>query len=150
MDETLEIRRAKPAEVIDLRHAVLRAGLPHETASFEGDDDPDTRHYVALLEGRIVGCLTLLLNYWEGELAWQLRGMAVEPGLQRAGIGAKMLTVAESEARDSPTRLLWCNARVPASNFYQKHGWQIVSDVFDIPTAGPHVKMLKRLETGVR
>jgi hypothetical protein len=44
--------------------------------------------------------------------------------------------------------LLWCNARrtIPAAGFYQKQGWTIVSDIFEIPTAGPHVKMSKRLK----
>ena len=41
-------------------------------------------------------------------------------------------------------RLLWCNARVPAMGFYQKLAWQVVSDEFHIPTAGPHVKMVRR------
>ena len=45
----------------------------------------------------------------------------------------------------SPVRLFWCNARVPALRFYQRHGWRIVSDQFDIPTAGPHRKLVKRL-----
>jgi len=29
--------------------------------------------------------------------------------------------------------------------FYRKHGWEIVSAVFDIPTAGPHFKMVRKL-----
>ena len=41
---------------------------------------------------------------------------------------------------------MWCNARVPAIAFYQKHGWQVVSDEFPIEHAGPHVKMTKSLE----
>ena len=44
-----------------------------------------------------------------------------------------------------PVRLFWCNARVPALAFYQRQGWQIMSEQFDIPTAGPHRKMTKRL-----
>ena len=139
------IREGTAQEVIDLRHAVLRAGLPRETAIFAGDELPTTRHFVATREGRIVGCVTLLLNEWNGEPAWQLRGMAVEPRMQRLGVGAQMLATAEQFVQSSPTTLLWCNARVPASNFYNKHGWSVVSDVFVIPTAGPHVKMLKRL-----
>ena len=46
--------------------------------------------------------------------------------------------------RSSPPQL-WCNARTPAVGFYQRMGWAVVSDVFEIPTAGPHVRMTKRL-----
>jgi len=41
--------------------------------------------------------------------------------------------------------LLWANVRKPAVEFYRKHGWIIVSDEFEIPTAGPHFKMLRQL-----
>jgi predicted GNAT family N-acyltransferase len=150
MERELVIRPAQASELIDLRHAVLRARLPRESAIFAGDELPTTRHFVATVDGRIVGCVTLLLNEWNDEPAWQLRGMAVEPGMQGSGIGAKLLAAAEESTVSSPTQLLWCNARVPASKFYQKRGWELVSEQFDIPTAGPHVKMLKRITRSVR
>ncbi len=73
-------------------------------------------------------------------------GMAVAEGRQGQGIGSKLLLAVDRSIAESPagvSRLLWCNARTPAAVFYGKHGWQIVSDVFDIPSAGPHVKMIK-------
>jgi GNAT superfamily N-acetyltransferase len=150
----VRIRRADAAEVIDLRHAVLRAGLPRETAIFPGDNDPSARHFVAVAadDGRVVGTLTLHLNRWGDAPAWQLRGMAIDPGLQARGIGAQLLHAAEeSIAADSPPTLqLWCNARVPARRFYEQHGWRVASDEFDVPTAGPHVKMIKRVVPSVR
>jgi GNAT superfamily N-acetyltransferase len=145
------IRRAAATEVIDLRHAVLRAGLPRETAIFPGDDDPAARHFVAEVGGRIVATLTMHLNQWNTEPAWQLRGMAVEPDLQGSGVGGQLLLAAERSAiEDSPTLQLWCNARVPAVRFYEQHGWTVASERFDVPTAGPHVKMIKRLRASVR
>ena len=143
MKAAIEIRPAAPQEVIDLRHAVLRAGLPRETAIFSGDDDPATRHFVATSAGEVVGCVTLLPSTVDGQPAWQLRGMAVTPRLQRGGVGAQLLAAVERfVASEQAPRLLWCNARVPASGFYQRHGWTIVSDVFEIPSAGPHVRMV--------
>ena len=47
--------------------------------------------------------------------------------------------------QDGRGALLWCNARVPYVPFYEAMGWRVVSGQFEIPTAGPHVKMLKRL-----
>jgi GNAT superfamily N-acetyltransferase len=151
-----QIRPAAAGEVIDLRHAVLRAGLPRDTAVFAGDDDPAARHFVAILDDRIVGCVTLHPSQWEGRPAWQLRGMAVEPGLQGSGVGRALLEAVEESVRgdsaesDSPMAMLWCNARVPAIGFYRRHGWDVVSQPFVVPTAGPHVKMIKRPGPGVR
>jgi GNAT superfamily N-acetyltransferase len=141
------IRRISASDLIDLRHAVLREGLPRETAIFPGDDDAAARHYGAFENGRLIGCVTLHPSKWEDAPAFQLRGMAVVPNLQSRGIGKSLIEFLERDLNDTPVRQLWCNARVPAANFYRKFGWQIVSDVFEIPTAGPHVRMTKALKS---
>ena len=143
----LELRRARVEELLDLRHEVLRHGLPRDAAMFDGDDALTTRHYGAFDGGRAVGCATLMLNQWEGEPAWQVRGMATDARFRSRGLGAALLGMAEAELAEegSPVQLLWCNARVPAMRFYKKLGWTVRCEPFDIPTAGPHVKMTKRL-----
>ena len=144
------IRRISGPEVIDLRHTVLREGLPRETAIFPGDDDPNARHYGAFENGRLLGCVTLHPSKWEDSPAFQLRGMAVVPDLQSRGIGKSLIDFLEQDLSANPIRQLWCNARVPAADFYSKLGWRIVSDVFEIPTAGPHVRMTKCLPAETR
>src|SRR4051794_32310091 len=89
------IRRGNTEELIDLRHEILRAGLPRESAYFKGDDEPTTIHVVAELDGKIVGCATMLQRRWEQRPAWQLRGMAVAPSLRKTGIGSKLLNEIE-------------------------------------------------------
>lgn len=141
------VRRATPGEVIDLRHRVLRAGLPRASAVFDGDERPDAHHVVAELEGRAVGCATVHASTWDGAPAWQLRGMATDPGLRGTGVGRAMLGFLEQLLRqETAVRQLWCNARLPAAGFYERLGWRIVSDVFEIPTAGPHVRMTRLLD----
>jgi GNAT superfamily N-acetyltransferase len=152
--DTVALRRGSVEEIIDVRHAVLRAGLARETAVFSGDDLPTTRHYAALArgaegEGKAVCCLTLLRSEWEGQSAWQLRGMATMTGLQRSGIGRELVRYAEEDARgvEPGVRVMWCNARVGAAGFYERLGWEIVSrEPFELPHAGMHVKMRKRME----
>jgi GNAT superfamily N-acetyltransferase len=143
------VRLASTDELIDLRHAVLRQGLPRPAACFEGDDEPTTHHFAALEPDSgpaILGCATILRRDWQGHPAWQLRGMAVTPTHQHQGIGRIMLSAIEDHIRaDNATGRLWCNARVPAIGFYTAHGWLVVSDVFVIETAGPHVRMTKLL-----
>lgn len=140
------VRSAKFEEILQLRYDVLRAGLPPEAAIFEGDHQPTSRHYGAFVDSRNVGCATLHLNRWLDEPAWQLRGMATSPDFRNNGLGREILSFIESDILAShPVHLLWCNARVPAARFYQRLGWQVVSDVFEIPTAGPHLRMVKRL-----
>ena len=155
--ETIVIQRVPVSRIIDLRHAVLRAGLPRETAKFPGDEAETSRHYAAISEGdgRVVGCVTLHASAYEGEPAWQLRGMAVEEELRSKGVGEALVSEMEREVvedRAAP-RVMWCNARTPAVRFYERLGWEKVSEEFVIPTAGPHLRMVKRLEgngAGVR
>lgn len=151
MHADIQIRRADLAQIVDLRHVVLRAGLPREAAIFAGDELPSSRHYGAFLlngsPGRAVGCATLHLNQWETEPAWQLRGMATADDFRGRGLGRAMLDRVDRELLEdvSAPRLLWCNAREPAIGFYELLGWRVMSERFDIPTAGAHVRMLRRI-----
>jgi len=138
-------REARVEEILGLRWTILRAGLPREAASFEGDDEPTTHHFAAVKNNQIIACATFLRRPFDGEPGWQLRGMAVRANLQGTGVGKQLLEFAESfVVSRGESKLLWCNARVPASAFYVRQGWTIVGDPFEIPTAGPHVKMLKK------
>lgn len=141
------IRRAALDEILALRHAELRAGLPLESAHFDGDEDPRTLHFGAFLAatGEAVGCATLVPRPWEKTPGWQLRGMATRADLARGGVGSALLRFAlETLRAERGPVLVWCNARVPAVPFYARQGWEVVSDVFDIPTAGPHHVMVRR------
>ena len=125
-------------EILPLRHAVLRPGFPERSAIFDGDDLESTQHFAAIANGQIVSCLSLYAAEWTNKPARQLRGMATTGNLQRRGIGRQLLSFAVD-----PRVLHWCNARVEAIGFYAKAGWTVESEPFEIPTVGPHVKMLR-------
>jgi GNAT superfamily N-acetyltransferase len=147
MDE-LAVRRAALEEIIALRHAELRPGLPRADAEFEGDHEPAARHFGAFLPGgTCVGCASFVPRPWHGESAYQLRGMATRADLVRRGIGSRLLAVAEQELGADGVELLWCNARVEAVPFYLRLGWRIASGRFDIPGVGPHHAMVSRRQS---
>ena len=141
------VRPAPFADIIALRHAVLRPGRPIETAYFDGDHEPHTVHLAARLvaDDEVVGCATLLPRPHEDTPAWQLRGMATRADLARRGIGTAVLHAAEDLVRGRGGALLWCNARLAAVPFYASAGWRVVSDEFDVPGIGPHHAMVKQL-----
>lgn len=153
-DARVCLRRAELAEILLLRHAELRTGLPIESASFDGDEDPTTRHFGAFLLGAdtsegsggaetVVGCASFMVRAHEGRPAYQLRGMATRADLARRGIGSALLRAALGHLQQhDAARLFWCNARVAAVPFYVRMGWRVVSDVFEVPTAGPHRVMV--------
>ena len=143
----MTVRPVPVDDVIDLRHRVLRVGLPREMARFDGDAEPTTLHLAAFdAAGTVVGCATILHRPYAAAPAWQLRGMAVAPEGQRAGVGGALLGHVDAVVAASAfSRQLWCNARVPAIAFYARHGWRAVGPEFEIAHAGPHRVMEKSL-----
>ena len=140
--------------VIPLRHAVLRPGLPVESARWDGDLDPATRHYAALDEsGEPAACATILLNRYRADAAYQLRGMAVRSDLAGQGLGSALLRYLEADLTirpDSPPpRLIWANARQIATPFYLSRGYAIASDLFQIEGVGPHYIITKSLDRSI-
>lgn len=147
--DPIQVRAASADEVIDLRHAVLRPGSPREAAVFAMDRTAGTQHFAAIAgDGRVVGCVTLApAERTQGEESIQLRAMAVDESFRGAGVGRRLLAHVDAhvKALPPPTPLLWCNARVGAIPFYQRCGWTVACDVFEIPPIGPHVRMTRRV-----
>ena len=147
----ITIRAAAPEEVVDLRLAVLRPGFPREAAIFPLDHEPTTHHFVAVaaVDNRIVGCVTISQpRPWQDRAdAIQLRAMAVAAEARGGSVGRRLLARVDEHVRTlpPPRPIMWCNARVGALGFYQRCGWTVVSDVFDSPPAGPHVKMTRQV-----
>ncbi len=146
MSADITVLETSADRLVDLRHAILRAGLPREEAIFPGDERPDSLHVAAVIGDEVVGCASFHLNTWQEKPAYQLRGMATSATSRRKGVGRAMLIFAEQRLLErAMTNQLWCNARVPAVPFYLSMGWAVVSEEFLIPTAGPHVRMTKTL-----
>jgi predicted GNAT family N-acyltransferase len=134
------VRIATAEEIRPLRHRVLRTGQPPGAAVWDLDDAPETKHRALWWGGEIVAVLTVIRHPPPdgGPYAWQLRGMAVAPELQRRGLGERLLDGVQREIGEP----MWCNARTSAEGFYARHGWEPRGEVFDKPGIGPHVRMV--------
>ena len=144
-DEAILFRKATFEEILALRDAVIIAGR-NRPPELPGDRDAAAIHYGAFAGGENVCCGTFMLTEWFGEPTYRLRGMATRPDMRGKGIGAAMLAAAERYiVETTAVRQLWCSARTGAVGFYQKTGWSVVSDVYDVPNVGPHRKMCKRI-----
>ena len=146
------IRAISAAETIAVRWPILRPGFPRETAVFDGDDAPGTRHFGAFDGDRLTGVASIYLAPFPAQPdvspTFQLRGMATLPEVRGAGFGKALLNACVAAARECGAAIIWCNARTSAAEFYAKNGWQIVGGEFDIPTVGPHFRMFVPLGGG--
>jgi GNAT superfamily N-acetyltransferase len=146
----IEVKQLQSADemaaLFDLRARVLRPGAPPEESHFVGDDDAGTVHLGAFVEdesgrGRCVGIASLFRDN-----GVRLRGMAVDFAWQRRGVGIALIRhaqrlIEQAKGDEQSDGAMWCNARLIAVPFYEKLGWKIEGDEFDIPDIGPHYVM---------
>jgi predicted GNAT family N-acyltransferase len=112
------------------------------------DDDARAYHLLALKNGHAVGTgrLVKLREPPPGEDgAWGKVGrMAVLKAERKSGLGGKILTTLEDEARRNQLAGLILHAQVSALKFYEKHGYRPIGAEFE--EAGmPHLRMIKKL-----
>lgn len=139
----MEIKECHISKVLPLRMSVLRPGRPIEEGMFPGDEDESTFHLGLYEEDELV---TVASFYKEDNpdlegTGYRLRSMATEPDSRGKGYGKEILKYGLDKLREEGINYLWCNARTTASGFYEKMGFDIISDEFDIPTIGPHYVM---------
>lgn len=132
----------------DIRHIVLRDGLPRESCFWETDRLPGVFHLGGWIDNRQVGTATFQPDHnpdFPEEPAYRLRGMAVLPDARGFGVGALMLLTGMDRVRQLGVPLLWCDARIGAVPFYTRYGWVQYGECFEIPSAGTHYRMRKTL-----
>jgi predicted GNAT family N-acyltransferase len=135
----------------ELRQAVLR---PHQTIdelAFPDDDEMSTGSFAAIdADEEVVGTARVApasppfpvgLYAPANSPTWQLRGMATREDVRNDGIGTALLRRVVSHVVDDGGGLIWCNARVPAMDFYRRGGFVTHGDVWEDPDIGPHVVM---------
>jgi GNAT superfamily N-acetyltransferase len=146
---SIHVSQISAAETIPIRWLILRPGFPRETAMFEGDEASTTQHFGGWLDDRLAGVACIYQipcpDRPDVPRAWQLRGMASLPEVRGLGIGKALVAACERAASNAGDSLLWCNARIGAIAFYSRQGWTVSSGEFDIPTVGPHRRMVRIL-----
>ena len=150
------VRPISAAETRPLRAAVLRPDKPADALVYPGDDHPDGLHVGAFEGERLVGIATVYPEppppEYAGALsegpAFRLRGMATAPDVRGGGHGRALLLACFGHVRAHGARLLWCNARSGALDFYRALGLRTIGPEFEIEPIGPHYVMWIDLAEG--
>jgi predicted N-acetyltransferase YhbS len=127
-----KIRELAAEETHQLRRAVSadgRTDLP--SMHHDLDDTPGAWHLGAVDQaGRIVAISSFYFDAYpprpDAHPAVQLAFMAVDPEVQREGIGTAVMTEAIRRLRASNAVVVWANARDSALPFYEKFGFRTV------------------------
>ena len=145
----VEVKKVNVDAIRDLRFKVL---WPHLNGPEECQIDPDTNdttfHMAAVLDGKVVGTSTFIIDInekFEEKKQYRLRAMATDPKIRGYGVGAKIVEKAVEELKQMGVKLLWCDARLIATGFYEKQNFKIKGQVYQVPKIGQHKLMYKEL-----
>lgn len=147
MEETKII---SPEETYPLRLEVL---WPHfdrlDQCGIEVDEKEGTFHVGALKDGKVMAIGTFLIQKnekFKEDTQYRLRAMASSPKVRGQNFGKKVIDFAIDELKKRNIELLWCDARKVALGFYEKMGFNVIGDYYDVPKIGPHKLMFYNLK----
>jgi len=141
------IKRISQEQTFPLRSKVLRKGAPFTECILPTDGIAGIYHLGCFVNDRLVCIATFFPEDYpeRGEGGMRLRGMATDPEFAGKGYGAELINFALAELKESHVVYMWCNARSTAAGFYEKLGFKLISEEFEIPGIGPHFNMLYSL-----
>ncbi|PWK74133.1 phosphoribosylformimino-5-aminoimidazole carboxamide ribotide isomerase [Mucilaginibacter oryzae] len=120
----ITIEQIRPELTWRLRQRVLYPGS--KLYEMEMEEDNHGYHFAAFRDNDIIAVVSL----FKDDDNWQFRKFAVDPSLQKMGIGKAMLQYITNFAMEGGGARLWCNARDTAIGFYLKHGFKHTGQLF--------------------
>lgn len=147
----VEIKQIKAKDTQDIRHRVLRPEQPESNAIYPNDDLEGTFHLGAFENDVLIGVASFYPEKSAVIMApaqYRIRGVAAERGMRLKGVGSALLATGEAEIWKQDAETIWCNARIVAVGFYEKHGYRRVGKSFVIPGIGEHYLMTKESPIG--
>jgi GNAT superfamily N-acetyltransferase len=120
----IEIREAKLAEILPVRHQVLWPDKPFAFVRVEGDEQGI--HFGLYKDDLLVTVISL---FGEGK-SIRFRKFATLTGFQNQGFGRKMILHTIDYARERGFDRIWCDARLDALRFYERAGFEKFSTTF--------------------
>lgn len=126
---------------LNLRWRVLREPLGFPRGAEVFPFEAESLHLVALDGDRVVGCV---LFHPEGGGTGRLFQMAVEPGRQGRGLGARMVRTLEGEVARRGMHEVSLHARETAIGFYARLGYAVEGEKY-LENGIPHQTMRRQL-----
>ena len=134
----LEIKEITPSETLDLRHRILSPNKSVDSIILTEDDVG--QHFGLFKDVQLISVISLFI---ENDMA-QFRKFATETIEQHKGYGSILLNYIIEESVKNNVKNLWCNARLTALRFYEKFGFEVVSEKW-IKNDIEYVKMERTL-----
>jgi GNAT superfamily N-acetyltransferase len=120
----VHIEQITPELTHRLRRDVLYLG--QRLFEMELEEDRNGIHFGAFKDNKLAAVVSL---FQQGE-DFQFRKLAVEPRVQKMGVGTGLLNYITDYAAANGGKRIWCNARNTAFGFYMKAGFKMTGQQF--------------------
>lgn len=152
----IDVKLSKPADVLALRHQLLRPNQTIADCEYSSDHDVLARHFSAYHDNTQIGIVSVYqevlkhvpgednLSCFENTIGWRIRGIAVLPEYRMRRVGQQLMMALKHYVwdRSEPhNHYIWCNARVVAMDFYKHQGFKAIGEEFELAGIGPHFVM---------
>jgi len=133
------VRQVPIEQTRPLRHAVLR---PHQSLDALAAHEPPGAYAVGAFadDDRLIA-VGFVGPDGTAPGGWRVRGMATRSDARGQGAGRAILAALVHYAGAHGATRVWCNARTPARSLYERAGFAVVSEEFELPEIGPHLVM---------
>ena len=141
------IKFVSSEDIYPLRHKILRPHRHYEEIIYDTDDELNTFHVGAYLNGKLVGIVSFNQDNIEDfpGIHYRLRAMAVLPEYRKNNIGRKIVEYGISLLKEKSVNLVWCKGRVNVQGYYEQIGFMSYGETFDYPDLGAHIILYKEL-----
>lgn len=142
------IKEIEAKDTYQIRHQILRPNQSLEQSKYAEDDNELAFHLGGFFNQQLISIASFYQENHpavEGKYQYRLRGMATLEEYRKMKAGSSLIKQAEQLLRKKNVDVLWCNARITVTAYYQKLGFQAIGDAFDINPIGLHYLMYKQI-----
>ena len=144
----MKILQISAKDTFPIREHMLNESSPLGEHAFVMDDDDLSFHLGAFVNNRLVSIASFYFEkhpYIDGENHCRICGMATLNEFQKNGYSTALLNAAIPLIKRNSCNLVWCNVRESAIGFYQKSGFHVQGESFELPEGGKHRLMIRSI-----
>ena len=142
------VKEIKPKDCYFIRHQVLWQHKSFDDCGIDIDDQDGAFHLGAYKLDKLI-CVASFFKQRQAKFSeqhqYRLRAMATLSSAQNTGAARVLLNTAFQILKEKGQDLLWCDARIIATGFYEKLGFEKLGTSYSIPIIGLHYLMYKTL-----
>ena len=127
----------------EVRWRILRAPWNRPKLNLEDEiNDPSIKLIACDENGKVIGTGRARFN---STTEAEIKSMAVEESYRGKGIGSLIISELEKRIKETEAAKIVINSRDNAVEFYEKHGYKVVSESHNLYREIPHYTLMKDL-----